>query len=201
MRSGTSTSSTSRHPGRSHRAQNVRKLMLLSENTGMLSATTRPPTSRARADGDSWCQARASSSAPTDSTFQFRGRSALALIPAKSSISSSLNSPRHPWTMASSVVPGCWPVTSHSAKTSSCVANRLGTGSPSPSLCVLDRLVEKPRPPASNERCSSALMASSSAGVDARPVDSGPITYRRSAQWPTRNPAFTAMRPSSASRY
>jgi hypothetical protein len=176
MRSGTGTSSTSRQPGSSQSAQKVRKLMLFSENTGMVSATTRPPISRARRDGRNWWLARSASLACTDNTFQFSGRAARALMVASSSTSSSLKRPRHPCTMASSVVPSWVPTASQSSRTSSWVANRLGTGLPSPSLCVDDRLVENPSAPWSIDSWSNALMVASSSGVDARPVDSGPMT-------------------------
>ena len=80
--------------------------MLLSANTGIVRATTRPPSSRARRDGRSWPAVRSSSPAAMVRTFQFRGRLAWALIPASNSTSWSENPCRHPSTIASSVVPG-----------------------------------------------------------------------------------------------
>ena len=44
-------------------------------------------------------------------------------------------------------------------------------------------------------------MASSSSPVQARRTLSSPITTRRSAEWPTLNPALTATLPSMASKY
>ena len=73
-------------------------------------------------------------------------------------------------------------------------------GLPSPSLWEKDCVDENPRPPAAREARSSAAMAATSVGVASR-SPSAPITYRRSWQWPTRNPAFTPRRPSTRSRY
>jgi hypothetical protein len=55
-------------------------------------------------------------------------------------------------------------------------------------------------PPASMLACSSRTISPSCSGVASWPMASGPITYRRIAQCPTMNPAFTATRPSSAAR-
>lgn len=200
-RTSPGTSSTSLQPGISHSAQNVPKLMFISTCTGIVSATTRPPTSRAHREGPSWRSIRRGWPAAMLSTFQLSGRFAIALIWARRSFSASVKPFRQPSTIASSVVPSCSPTTAQSSSSSWTEANRLATGLPSPSECVEDRVVESPRPPELSDSCKSAAMACSSRSLASRSVAAPPITYRRSAQCPTRNPAFTAMRPSSPSRY
>ena len=100
----------------------------------------------------------------------------------------------------SSVVPSCSRTAPHSASTSSFDAHRDATGWPSPSEWVNASVVEKPMPPASIDSCSSRTIWSTCSGVASLPTASGPITLRRSAQWPTLNIAFTATLPSSRSR-
>ena len=79
MRSGTGTPSTSLHPGISQIPQKLRKLMFIGTCTGMVSATSRPPSSAARSPADSWRGTRSGSRESTVSTFQFNGRLAAAL--------------------------------------------------------------------------------------------------------------------------
>ena len=135
------------------------------------------------------------------STFQFMTRLAAALSVANSSISSSANRSRQPGTMPSSVVPSWRPTSVAMASISSREAQRLGTGWPSPSLWLPDVVNDQPSAPASMALRSSAVMASICSGVASPPTDSGPITYRRIAQCPASQPAFTAMLPSNWSRY
>ena len=78
--------------------------------------------------------------------------------------------------MPSSVVPSCAPVSSLSARSSSGVAQRLATGWPSPSLCDVDCVNEKPSAPASSARPSSARIAAICSGVASLPTASAPIT-------------------------
>ena len=78
--------------------------------------------------------------------------------------------------MPSSVVPGCAPVSSHIATSSSGVAQRLATGWPSPSLCEDDWVNEKPSAPASSARPSSARISAICSGVASLPIASAPIT-------------------------
>ena len=161
-----------------------------------MSATTRPPSSLARAAACNWRGTRSGSRESTVSTFQFIGLFAAALILASRSISSSENVSRQPGTIPSRVVPGYFPVSSQSAMSSSCVAQRLATGSPSPSECDVELVKENPSAPASIAFANSARMptiCSASAGF---PTASSPIAYRRIAQCPTKKPAFTAMLPS-----
>ena len=86
--------------------------MFIGTCTGMVSATSCPPSSAARSPADSWRGTRSGSRESTVSTFQFSGRLAAALTEPSSSISSSENWSRQPCTMPSSVVPGCAPVSS-----------------------------------------------------------------------------------------
>ena len=48
--------------------------MFWSAKMGMVRATTRPPISRARLDGNSWCSVRSADRAEAVRTFQFSGR-------------------------------------------------------------------------------------------------------------------------------
>ena len=92
----------------------------------------------------------------------------------------------------SSVVPSWSRTAAHSASTSSSVAQRDGTGWPSPSECVNDeRGREAEAAGLDATRAAARSSASSCSGVASLPTASAPITLRRSAQWPTRNPAFT----------
>ena len=100
----------------------------------------------------------------------------------------------------SKVVPSCSATTEHSATTSSLLAKREATGAPSPSLWVYDKEVEKPRPPTAMASARRDFIASSWPGSASLPVASAPMTARRMAQWPTRNPAFTPRLPSKRAR-
>ncbi len=175
--------------------------MFIGVRIGMVSATIRPPAVRARSLGTSWRGTRPGTAASMVSTFQLSGRPAAALMSTKRSISSSENWSRHPATIASSWVPSCSPTARERASSSSGRACREATGSPSPSECVDDWVVESPQAPASMASWKRASMASSWAGVGCPPTASAPMTYRLSAQCPTMNPALTAIRPSRASRY
>ena len=106
-------------PGMSHRAQNEPKLMFMGTSTGMVSATTRPPSSAARSAAASWRGTRSGTVESTVSTFQLIGRPAAADMAATSSISSSLNWSRPPSKAPSRIVPSCSPTAAHRARSSS----------------------------------------------------------------------------------
>ncbi len=100
--------------------------------------------------------------------------------------------------MSSSVVPS-WSRTAAARRSiSSRLAARDGTGWLSPSLCVWTCEVEKPSAPSSSAACNAATMAAMSSGVAAPPTARSPMTRRRNVEWPTRNPALTAMLPVEA---
>ena len=65
---------------------------------------------------------------------------------------------------------------------------------------VRDCEEEKPSPPASSDSARRADMASSSSSLATSEARSEPMTHRRTAQWPTRNPALTPRFPSSMPR-
>ena len=134
------------------------------------------------------------------STFQFSGRRAARLMATIKSSSSSVKPCMQPSVTYSRVVPSCSATTEHSATTSSSLAKREATGAPSPSLWVYDSEVEKPRPPAAMPSAKSVFIASSWPGSASLPVASAPITARRMAQWPTKNPAFTPRLPSNRAK-
>ncbi len=100
---------------------------------------------------------------PTTSTFQFSGRPADADIAAMSATCSSENGPTVG--MNSKVVPGWSPTTRDSATSSSRVAARDGTGSPSPSLWVGACDDEKPNPPAASDSPSVRHIVVTSSSV------------------------------------
>ena len=135
------------------------------------------------------------------STFQLSGRRAALDMATIKSSSSSVKPCMQPSVTYSRVVPSCSATTEHSATTSSLLAKREATGAPSPSLWVYDSEVEKPKPPARMPSANTARIASSWPGSASLPVASAPMTARRMAQWPTRNPAFTPRVPSNRSRY
>ena len=91
--------------------------------------------------------------------------------------------------------------TEHSSISSAVEAWRDGTASPAASLCVLAHDELKPSPPAAMESASIRFMACSSSGVASCPTERSPITTRRRALWPTRNPALGMSVPSMESRY
>ncbi len=167
----------------------------------MVSATIRPPAARARADADSWRGTRSGTEASMVSTFQLTARPAAADMSTSRSISSSANLSRQPATIASICVPGCSPTARQSATSSFRSAWREATGRPSPSEWVEDWVVESPHAPSAIDCLSSATIAANCSGVARPPMASGPMTWRRRAQWPTMKPALTAVRPSSAARY
>ena len=117
------------------------------------------------------------------------------------STSSALKLSRQPLVMYSRVVPSCAATSSQKASISRRSAYREVMGRPSPSEWVRDCEDEKPSPPASNDSAKSARMAAISSSVATSSPRGAPMTLRRSAQWPTRNPALTPRRPSRASRY
>ena len=130
------------------------------------------------------------------------GRSAVTDILVISSTSSSSKPLRHPSATHSRVVPSCSEVSSHSSRTSSHAAQRLGTGWPSASEWVNERPVEKPKPPASIEVLSSARISASCSGVASFPTESSFITMRRIAECPTIKATLMAVPLSSTrSRY
>ena len=117
------------------------------------------------------------------------------------STSSGVKESRHPLVMYSSVVPSWAATSSQKASISRRSAYRELMGRPSPSEWVRDWDEEKPSPPAARESASRARMAAISSSVATSSPRSAPMTLRRSAQCPTRKPALTPSRPSSASRY
>ncbi len=163
---------------------------------GNVSATRVAPRSAAVVEAWSWWASPSGLRAETPRTFQFAGRSASSDSVAMRSTSSSLKPFRHPGTISSSVVPGCADRTAHSASSSERDAAREGTGMPSPSLWVGACDVENPSAPSSRERANTEAMACTCSSLAAVPTASSPITERRTAEWPTRNPAFTATDPS-----
>lgn len=174
--------------------------MFIGVRIGMVSATIRPPDFRARSLASSCRGTRSGTAASMVRTFQLSGRPAAAVMSTNNSISSSLNWSRHPATMASICVPSCSPTALLSAIISAGFACREATGSPSPSECEDDWVVESPHAPASMASFNSPTIRSSCSGVGCPPTASAPITYRRRAQCPTMNPALTAIRPSRAPR-
>ncbi len=150
--------------------------MFMGTRTGMVSATTRPPTAVARSAAVSCRGTRSGTAESTVSTFQLIDRPAAADMAATSSISSSLNLSRPPSNAPSRNVPSCSPTAAHRARTSSREAWRDATGWPSPSLWVDDSVVEKPRPPASIASCSRPTIAATWSGVASLPMASAPIT-------------------------
>lgn len=91
MRSGTGSERMSPQPGMRLSAQKVPSDMFMGVRMGMVSATTRPPSRRARSLASSWRGTRSGTAASMVSTFQLRGRPASADIRANRSISSSEN--------------------------------------------------------------------------------------------------------------
>ena len=162
------------------------------------SAPARPRSRRPRAARGT----RSGSFESIVSTFQFSGRRAASVISAMSSTSSGRKPRRQPSVTYSSVVPSCSRTAAHSASTSSRDAHRDATGSPSPSECVNDERRREAR--ARRRRSPRAAARPSPRAARGSPrcrSPSAPITLRRSAQCPTRNPALTPMSPSSRSRY
>ena len=174
--------------------------MFISTSTGMVSATERPPAAAACSLAASWVRYRSGSAASTVRTFQFSGRRAASVMSAMSSTSSGRKPRRQPSVTYSRVVPS-WPRTApQRASTSSRLAHRDATGSPSPSEWVNDKVVENPSPPASSASWSSGTIAATWASSASWPTASAPITLRRTAQCPTRNPTLIPTWPSSRSR-
>ena len=112
-------------------------------------------------------------------------------------MSSSVKPDRQPGMIASSVVPGWARTPAASASSSSRDALRDGTGWPAPSLWVFDCDVDNPRAPSASASPSSVTIFSICSAVAAPPTASSPIAASRIAVCPTRNPALTAIRPSS----
>ncbi len=114
------------------------------------------------------------------STFQLTGRPARSDIGVISSTSSSVKPLRHPGTIISTVVPG-WPATTAASRSSSSrLADRDGTGLPSPSLWVGAWEVEKPSAPSASARCSSSSSRSSWSAVASPPT--AVVAHDRPAQ-------------------
>ncbi len=195
-RSSNGSANTSRQPGSPSRMAPCSKLRRTCIECGRVSATTVAPRSAAADPAASWLQTPSGFMADTPSTFQLTGRSARSDIVDMKSMSSSVKPLRQPATMSSSVVPSWSRTAAASRSISSRLAAREGTGWLSPSLCVCTCEVEKPRAPSSSAACNAATMAAMSSGLAAPPTARSPMTRRRSVEWPTRNPAFTAMRPS-----
>ena len=164
---------------------------------GSVKARTVAPRAAAALPAASWLQAPSAFMAETPRTFQLTGRSASSDMVARKSMSSALNPLRQPATMSSTVVPSCWRTAAARRSISRREAARDGTGWPSPSLWVCTCEVENPSAPSASAVCSAASMASMSCPVAASPTARSPMTSRRNVEWPTRKPAFTAMRPSS----
>ena len=83
------------------------KLMFIGTSTGMVRATTFPPSAAARSPAVSWRGTRSGTAESTVSTFQLIDRPAAADIAATSSISSSLNRSSPPSNAPSRNVPSC----------------------------------------------------------------------------------------------
>ena len=164
---------------------------------GSVSASTVAPRTDAALPAASWPQAPSGFMAETPRTFQLTGRSAKSDMALRKSMSSSLKPLRHPATMSSTVVPSCRRTAAARRSISSLAAAREGTGWPSPSLCVWTWEVENPSAPSSSAACNAASMPATSPASAAPPTARSPMTRRRNVECPTRNPAFTAMRPSS----
>ena len=171
-------------------------------STGIVSPITLAPRAAAWSPSSSLARQESRFDAAGWMTFQFSGRFAVADIVIIRSATSSSNgpSPVAPWGSSSSDVPSYSPHTLASSMNSRRSANRDGTGLPSPSLCVSEVVVEKPKPPASRPSRRSRAICASSSSVAARSLAASPITTRRIAEWPTMNPALITRRPSSASR-
>ena len=102
----------------------------------------------------------------------------------------------HPARIASRVVPGTPRMAPASATSSSAEALREGTGSPSASLWVGAVEVENPIAPASHASVTSCAIVAIWSSV-AGSWQASPSTARRTAEWPTRNPALTPTAPSN----
>ena len=190
----------SRQPGRPSRiapCSNERRSFMV---CGKVSATSRPPRRRRSRRGGELVLESVPGSAPRPrarSSWRAGPRAATA-SPIRST-SSSLNPLRHPGTISSSVVPE-W--SRHRGSTGlelgavACARrDRLavtvvvggGLRGGEPERALLERLV-----PASGDHRVDAAP-----GSPTDPTASSPMTTRRRAEWPTRNPAFTPTRPSS----
>ena len=191
MRSGTGSESTSRQPGKPSSTNPDRNDSRIRIECGSVSATTRPPRSAAWSDAascDSWPVGFIDD---TPSTFQLSGRWAAADMAASRSRSSSVKPLMQPARIASSVVPGVSRTAAARATSSSArrrprrhrfavgvvVGGRRRRGEPHRAGPA--RLATRARP---SRRSASAVAASWQAS---------PITTRRTAEWPTRNPALT----------
>ena len=132
----------------------------------MVSATTRPPSSRARVDAFSWWAAFSGVRPSMVSTFQLSGRPAAAVISPSSSISSSVNCveaavddalERRALVLAGRLAEREQLVLAlPSARRRACRRRRSGW---------TDRVVENPRAPASIDSCSTRTISSICSGV------------------------------------
>ena len=169
--------------------------------SGSVSASTRPPRSAAMSPPVSWCCTLSQFCVYTCNRFQLSGRLAAALMSLISSNVSRVNSPT--WGMNSSVVPGNSPTTRHSATSSS--RRRVARRDRDARVVVVRRRPRRREPHATG--CDARRRSSALHRVELRgsrrtsPIASSCITTRRSAEWPTRNPAFGMSVPSSRSRY
>ena len=174
--------------------------MFMGTRVGMVSATMRPPASAALDDASSWRAVLSGVRESMVSRFQLSGRRAVVVMSTIRSISVSVKVSRQPLVMYSSVVPGWSRTTSQKASISRRSALRDEMGLPSPSEWVRDWEDEKPSPPASMDSASRRDISAISSSVATSPPRSAPMTHRRRAQWPTRNPALTPRLPSSLPR-
>ena len=198
MRSATGTANSSRQPGSPSMMAPCSKESRIFMVWGNVRATTvaprsRPPWSTPPADA----RARSGFMAETPSTFQLTGRLASSDRVAMRSTSSSLKPFRHPGTMISSVVPSC---------SADRRAQRLDLGPAGRARrhrrrrrrrcgCGPGRWRSRGPPPRATGAAGPPWPPSArSAAVD--PTAASPMTARRTAEWPTRKPAFTPICPS-----
>ena len=104
--------------------------------------------------------------------------------------------------MNSTLVPGKSRHTPARVTSSSLVAKVGGVGTPAPSRWVAAVALENPMAPAARASASPARIWASSPAVAPRSDAAGPITWRRSAEWPARKPMLIAGADrSTAARY
>ena len=176
--------------------------MFIGTITGIVSATTRPPSSRARCDTARWRSMRAGSRASTTSRFQFSGRFArtdicgqqLELVVAEAVARA----------VEDALERGARPAAGLLAQREDLVRVRhraQGPGRRCRRCANVKRRSTSRARPARAPSPSTARSCASSSGVALRPFASAPSTKRRSALCPSMKPAFTPRLPSSASRY
>ena len=140
--------------------------MFIGTITGIVSATTRPPSSRARRDAAIWRSMRPGSPCVDDQQVPVqRSIRRAPTSPAAARARASLKPSLAPSKMPSSVVPGQRPVSSHSARISSRVgtARRHRVAVAVAVRCATRRSTTRARPGASASPSTARSCASSSA--------------------------------------